>query len=71
MDERLKFIARLLDGDPMSTVCRDFSISRKTGYKLLKRYRDSRLHGLTDRSRRPYRHADRHPLGQWRPLRQP
>ncbi|WP_425350312.1 helix-turn-helix domain-containing protein [Phyllobacterium phragmitis] len=55
MDERLKFIARLLDGEKMAAVCREFNISRKTGHKLLQRYRDSGLHGLTDRSRRPYR----------------
>ncbi|MGI9462796.1 MAG: IS481 family transposase [Aestuariivirgaceae bacterium] len=62
MDERLKFIARLLDGEQMAVVCRDFNISRKTGYKLLKRYRDSGVHGLTDRSRRPYRHANQLPV---------
>ncbi len=27
MNERLSFIARLLDGEPMTTVCRDFCIS--------------------------------------------
>ena len=62
MDERLKFIARLLDGETLSSVCREFNISRKTGYKLLQRYRDSGLHGLTDRSRRPYRQANQLPL---------
>ena len=31
MDERLKFIARLLDGEKMAVVCRAFGISRKTG----------------------------------------
>jgi hypothetical protein len=34
MEERLRFVARLLDGDGMSDVCRDFGISRKTGYKI-------------------------------------
>jgi putative transposase len=29
MDERLKFIARLLDGDQMALLCREFGISRK------------------------------------------
>ena len=29
MDERLKFVARLLDGEKMTTVCKDFGISRK------------------------------------------
>ena len=35
MDERLKFIARLLDGEKMAVLCRQFGISRKTGYKIL------------------------------------
>ena len=58
MDERLKFIARLLDGEKMAVVCREFGISRKTGYKILTRYNEIGLEGLTDRSCRPYRHAD-------------
>jgi putative transposase len=61
MDERLKFIARLLDGEKMAAVCRDFNVSRKTGYKVLKRYNEIGLEGLTDRSRRPYRHANQLP----------
>ena len=51
MDERLKFIARLLDGDKMAALCREFGISRKTGYKIVNRYNDSGLEGLTDRSK--------------------
>ena len=62
MDERLKFVARLLDGEPMTQVCRDFGISRKTGYKIFNRYKDSGLEGLVDRSRRPYRHANKLPV---------
>src|SRR5262252_5274507 len=62
MDERLKFIARLLDGEKMAAVCRDFNVSRKTGYKILTRYNDIGLDGLTDRSRRPYRHANQLPV---------
>ena len=62
MDERLRFIARLLDGEKMAAVCRDFDISRKTGYKIFQRYKDCGVHGLTDRSRRPYRHANRLPF---------
>ena len=34
MDERLRFVAKLLDGEKMSAVCREFGISRKTGYKI-------------------------------------
>jgi hypothetical protein len=62
MDERLKFIARLLDGEKMAVLCRQFGISRKTGYKILTRYNEIGLEGLTDRSRRPYRHANRLPV---------
>jgi putative transposase len=62
MDERVKFIARMLDGEAMSRLCEEFSISRKTGYKILKRYRDFGVEGLTDRSRRPYRHANQLPV---------
>ena len=55
MDERLRFVARLLDGEKMAVLCREFEISRKTGYKIFQRYKDCGLEGLTDRSRRPYR----------------
>lgn len=59
MDEKLKFVARLLDGEKMAVVCREFGISRKTGYKIFERYKECGLEGLNDRSRRPYRHANR------------
>src|SRR5688572_23555405 len=62
MDERLRFIARLLDGEKMAAVCEEFGISRKTGYKIFERYKDAGLVGLTDRSRRPHRHANQLPM---------
>jgi len=62
VDERLRFVARLLDGEKMSMVCREFGISRKTGYKIFNRYKSCGLEGLTDRSRRPYRHANQLPF---------
>ena len=40
MDERLRFVARLLDGEKMAATCREFVISRKTGYKIFNRYKD-------------------------------
>lgn len=61
MEERLRFVARLLDGDGMSDVCREFGISRKTGYKIWDRYRQEGLETLTDRSRRPVRYANQLP----------
>jgi len=39
MDERLQFVARRLAGETMSELCREFGISRKTGYKIFDRYR--------------------------------
>ena len=62
MDERLKFVARRLAGEPMAELCREFGISRKTGYKIFDRYKDSGVEGLTDRSRRPYRYAHQLPF---------
>jgi transposase len=62
VDERLRFVARLLDGEKMAALCREFDISRKTGYKIFNRYKDCGLEGLTDRSRRPYRQANRLPV---------
>jgi len=46
----------------MATLCREFDISRKTGYKIFQRYKDCGVDGLNDRSRRPYRHANRLPF---------
>ena len=61
MEERLRFVARVLDGEGMSAACREFGISRKTGYKIFNRYKDDGLDALTDRSRRPVRYANQLP----------
>ena len=61
MDERLRFVAKLLEGEAMSDVCRDFGISRKTGYKIFNRYKEQGLEALSDRSRRPVRYANQLP----------
>jgi len=61
MEERLRFVARLLDGEAMTEVCRDFGISRKTGYKIFDRYKEHGLEALSDRSRRPVRYANQLP----------
>src|SRR3977135_3154334 len=61
MDERLRFVARLLDGEQMGLVGRGVGISPKTGYKIFDRYKDHGLEALTDRSRRPVRYANQLP----------
>ncbi len=62
MDERLQFVARRLAGEAMAELCREFGISRKTGYKIFDRYQECGIQGLTDRSRRPYRYANQRPF---------
>jgi putative transposase len=62
MDERLRFIARLLEGEKMAPVCREFGISRVTGYKIFDRYKACGLDGLYDRSKAPYRQANKLPF---------
>lgn len=42
------------EGANISQICRTFGISRKTGYKWLKRYQVAGLSGLTEQSRRPH-----------------
>ena len=61
MDERLRFVAKLLDGESMTEVCQEFGISRKTGYKIFARYKESGFEALSDRSRRPVRYANQLP----------
>jgi transposase len=46
MDERLRFVARLVDGEKMTDLCREFGISRKTGYKIFSRYKEFGIRGL-------------------------
>jgi putative transposase len=62
MDEKMKFVARLLEGEAMAALCREYGISRKTGYKLLERYRSCGAEGLVDRSRRPVRYGNQLPM---------
>jgi transposase len=61
MDERMRFVIRLKDGESMASLCREFGISRKTGYKIFERYEQCGLEGLTDRARRPFRYANQVP----------
>lgn len=57
MDERMKFVRRILAGETMSAVCAEFDISRKTGHKIYNRFLEQGKAGLFDQSRRPRRLA--------------
>ena len=61
IDERMRFVIRLKDGESMASLCREFGISRKTGYKILDRYEQCGVEGLSDRARRPHRYANQLP----------
>ena len=55
----------------MAEVCREFGISRKTGYKIFDRYKEHGLEALSDRSRRPVRYANQLPAADREPDRHP
>lgn len=61
LNEKTKFIARLLDGEKMTHLCDEYGISRKTGYKIWNRYQNIGHHALVDRSRIPHRFANQLP----------
>ena len=54
VEKRVEFVLRRDAGESMSDLCREFSVSRKTGYKIFKRFKEVGLVGLYDESRRPY-----------------
>jgi putative transposase len=37
-----------MEGEKMAVLCREFDISRKTGYKIFSRYKASGLEGLEE-----------------------
>ncbi len=51
MDEKLKFIARYLEGETITDLCKDFGVSRTTGHNLVKRYRQMGSEALVAQSR--------------------
>ena len=58
LDEKLAFIAEHLRGElPMTALCERFGISRDTGYRLVRRYREEGAGGLEPRSRAPHHHG--------------
>ncbi len=62
MDERIRFVGRLLSGEKMAQLCREFGISRVTGHKIWNRYKKDGTRGLYDRSRAPHKHPNQLPF---------
>ena len=56
---REEFVASAMSCTNFSALCREFGITRKTGYKWLKRYAESEP--LSDKSRAPHLTANKTP----------
>ena len=57
MSQRAEFIKKAkAEGANISALCREYRISRKTGYKWLKREREEGAAGLLEQSRCPHHH---------------
>jgi len=57
VDERMRFVLAVEKQEqPFAAVCRQFGVSRKTGYKWLGRYEETGIEGLLDHSRAPLNH---------------
>jgi putative transposase len=56
MQQRERFIADHLDAPyTMTELCAHYGISRRTGYKWIRRFEDEGRAGLADRSHAPHR----------------
>lgn len=53
MGQRIEFVERAEKGEKVSALCREFGLSRTTGHKWLKRFKELGYAGLEEESRRP------------------
>jgi transposase InsO family protein len=66
MEQRMEFVIRAVQGgEGLSGLCREYGISRPTGYFWLQRYREAgSVQGLAERSRRPQHSLRQTPVEQ-------
>lgn len=57
MDQRIEFVMKALNHPNFGELCREYGISRKTGYKWRERFVEHGLGGVGEQSRRPHGHA--------------
>jgi len=62
VDEKVKFVARLIEGEKMAPLCREFNIARKTGYQIWQRYKRFGQEAFVEQKRTPYRYANKLPV---------
>jgi putative transposase len=53
MGQKLEFVERAEQGESVTVLCRTYGISRQTGHKWLRRYKELGADGLEEESRRP------------------
>jgi putative transposase len=62
MEERFRFVDDWRSGDwSVAELCRQYEVTRATGYKWLSRYEQGGVEGLRDRSRAPLHHPNELP----------
>jgi transposase len=65
LDQRLQFLSSYQKEEmSVADLCREYGISRPTGYRWINRYNETGPEGLVDRSRRPHgcSHATLEPI---------
>ena len=59
MYQKIAFIREWESGQfYFNSLCKAYSISRKTGYKIIERYKEDGIHNLDEQSRRPHNSPD-------------
>jgi transposase InsO family protein len=53
-DRRVEFVIRASHGEGLSGLCREYEITRPTGYLWLRRFQQQGVAGMEERSRRPH-----------------
>jgi putative transposase len=53
MSLKIEFVERAEKGEAVAELCREFGVSRTTGHKWIKRFRERGYEGLEEESRRP------------------
>jgi putative transposase len=57
MDQKIEFAMKAVNTESFSELCREYGISRKTGYKWRERFVSDGIAGMQEESRRPQSHA--------------
>ena len=57
MDQRIEFALRAVGTECFADLCREYGISRKTGYKWRERFLAEGIGGMQEASRRPHKHS--------------